>query len=258
MRPRVLGAAGLALALVALITAGPAAAEISTDDGGTLYGAGTEPIACVSRPGTIVAAGPHRPEVALTFDDGPNNRQTPAILDILDRFHAHATFFEEGRHVAGREELMRQILDDGDEIGNHSYHHPHDPGEAELRSTDAAIEAATGFEPCLFRPPYGLINAKVEAAARANRLELVLWTFDSADDHQSIPGPIVDHTVKSASDGAIILMHDGGHHPQTVEALEGVLEGLRARGFRFVTVTELLGGRMVYPSSPPSGTPSIR
>jgi peptidoglycan-N-acetylglucosamine deacetylase len=238
--------------------AGVATATAPSEDGGTRYGAGTEPIGCTSRPGEIVSSGPARREVALTFDDGPSTTQTPAILSTLDRMHAHATFFEEGRHVAGREELMRQILAAGDEIGNHSFHHPHDPGNGELASTDRAIRRATGFEPCLFRPPYGLDNAKVAAAALANELETVLWTFDSADDHHPGVNAIRNHTVHMASDGAIILMHDGGRHPQTPLALPDVIAGLRARGFRFVTVTELLGGRMIYASSPPSGTPSIR
>jgi peptidoglycan/xylan/chitin deacetylase (PgdA/CDA1 family) len=254
---RLLAAGAVWLALAG-IWAAVAAATSPTEDGGTRYGAGTEPIGCTSSPGTTIVSGPVRREVALTFDDGPSTTQTPAILSTLDRMGAHATFFEEGRHVAGREELMRQILAAGDEIGNHSFHHPHDPGNAELASTDRAIRWATGFEPCLFRPPYGLINAKVAAAALGNDLETILWTFDSADDHHPGAGAIRNHTVHMATPGAIILMHDGGHHPQTVEALPGVIAGLRARGFRFVTVTELLGGRMLYASSPPSGTPSIR
>lgn len=235
---------------MALVLLGVASAGASVGDGGTLYGEGTAPIGCTSHPGTIVSEGPRRPVVALTFDDGPSTTQTPAILAILDSMHARATFFEEGRHVAGREELMRQILALGDEIGNHSYHHPRDPGLRELASTDAAIRAATGFTPCLFRPPYGLVDAKVEAAVLAQRLQPVLWTVDSTDDRHPGVGAIVRRTVKAASDGAIILMHDGGHHPQTVEALPAVIAGLRARGFRFVTVTELLGGRMLYASSP--------
>jgi peptidoglycan-N-acetylglucosamine deacetylase len=261
---RLLARVATVSAALALLLAGNAAGAAvtpgtpSTEDGGTLYGEGTAPIGCTSTTGAIVSQGPHRPEVALTFDDGPNTVQTPPILTTLDTLHARGTFFEEGRHVAGREELMRAILDAGDEIGNHSYHHPHDPDLEELTTTNEAIFAATGFTPCLFRPPYGLINAKVEGAVEATHLESILWTFDSADDHHPGVNAIVNHTVKTASDGAIILFHDGGHHPQTVEALPGVIEGLRARGFRFVTVTELLGGRMIYPSSPPSGVPSIR
>jgi peptidoglycan/xylan/chitin deacetylase (PgdA/CDA1 family) len=224
-----------------------AIADSSAPNGGTAFGAGEGPIGCTSTPGAEVEAGsPSGRKVALTFDDGPNSTQTPAILTTLESLHAHATFFEEGRHVSGREELMREILAAGDEIGNHSYDHPKYPGNAELASTDRRIRAATGFEPCLFRPPYGLVDGTVAAAARRNKLELVLWNLDSGDDHHQGAAMIQAHAVHRAQPGSIILMHDGGHHPQTPRALPGVIEGLRARGFRFVTVSALLGGRMLY------------
>jgi peptidoglycan/xylan/chitin deacetylase (PgdA/CDA1 family) len=203
-------------------------------DGGTVVGAGEEPFGCTSRPGAIAregAAGSRAgDEVALTFDDGPSRTQTPAILETLDRLGAHATFFEEGRHVRGREALMRQVLAAGDEIGNHSFDHPVDPGEGELASTQAAIRAATGFTPCLFRPPYGELDRAEEAAARANGLELVFWTLDSEDDRHPGVGTIRARVVRRAKPGSIVLLHDGGHHPQTVEALPGIVEGLRRRG----------------------------
>jgi peptidoglycan/xylan/chitin deacetylase (PgdA/CDA1 family) len=238
------------------------AQEPSRGDGGVVVGAGEEPIGCTSRPGTVASHGPEparpvtrRPtgapvpaaprEVALTFDDGPSETQTPAILATLDRLGARATFFEEGRHVAGREALMRQILASGDEIGNHSFHHPRDPGAAELTATDEAIGDATGFEPCLFRPPYGLIDAKDRTAAHAQGLQLVLWSLDSGDDIHRAATTIRTTVLAGAKPGAIILMHDGGHHPQTVRALPSVIRGLQARGFELVTVTELLGGHFL-------------
>lgn len=224
-------------------------------DGGTVVGAGEEAFGCTSKPGAIVREGP-KPgaaggataggEVALTFDDGPSRTQTPAILETLHRLGARATFFEEGRHVRGREALMRQILAFGDEIGNHSFHHPVDPGEGELASTQAAIRAATGFTPCLFRPPYGELDRKEKAAALADGLDLVFWTLDSEDDRHPGVEPIRARVVRRAKPGSIVLLHDGGHHPETVEALPGIVAGLKARGFRLVTVTELLGGRMLY------------
>lgn len=245
MRPA--RAAVLALLVLCLACAGSAWAGF---DGGTVVGAGEEPSGCTSSPGAIVregtAAAKAAGEVALTFDDGPSRTQTPAILETLDRLGAHATFFEEGRHVRGREALMRQILALGDEIGNHSFHHPVDPGEGELASTQAAIRAATGFTPCLFRPPYGELDRKEEAAARANGLELVFWTLDSFDDHHPGVAAIRARVVRRTKPGSIVLLHDGGHHPQTVEAIGGIVEGLEARGFRLVTVTELLGGRMLH------------
>ncbi|HEY2479412.1 MAG TPA: polysaccharide deacetylase family protein [Solirubrobacterales bacterium] len=219
-------------------------------DGGTVVGAGGEPSGCTSPAGAIVREGPRSSkaadEVALTFDDGPSRTQTPAILETLDRLGAHATFFEEGRHVRGREALMRQVLALGDEIGNHSFHHPVDPGEGELASTQTAIRAATGFTPCLFRPPYGELDRKEEVAARADGLELVFWTLDSDDDTHPGVGPIRARVVRRAKPGSIVLLHDGGHHPQTVKALPGIVEGLERRGFRLVTLTELLGGRMLH------------
>ena len=238
----------LAAALSLLLAV--AAAARPGPDGGTIYGAGEEPYGCTSHAGAIVREGPPAAEaaneVALTFDDGPSAAQTPAILETLDRLGAHATFFEEGRHVRGHEATMRQILALGDEIGNHSFHHPVDPGEAELASTQAAIRAATGFTPCLFRPPYGELNRTEKAAARANGLEMVFWTLDSEDDAHPGVGPIRARVVRRTKPGQIVLLHDGGRHPQTVEAIAGIVEGLQRRGFRLVTVTELLGGRMLY------------
>ena len=227
-----------------------AASAWGGSDGGTVVGAGEEPYGCTSSPGTIAREGPRRlkapDEVALTFDDGPSRGQTAAILATLERLGARATFFAEGRHVRGREALMRQILALGDEIGDHSFDHPVDPGETEIASTQAAIRAATGFTPCLFRPPYGELDRTEKAAARADGLEMVFWTLDSEDDTHPGVGPIRARVVRRAKPGSIVLLHDGGRHPQTVAALAGSVEGLQRRGFRLVTVTELLGGQMLY------------
>ncbi len=241
---------GVAVVTVLVLTLAGVATARPGPDGGTVVGASeAEPVGCTSRPGAIIREGPRAAaaagEVALTFDDGPSRTQTPAILETLDRLGAHATFFEEGRHVRGREALMRQILASGDEIGNHSFHHPVDPGEAELASTQSAIRAATGFTPCLFRPPYGELDAKEKAAAIANRLQLIFWTLDSEDDNHPGVGAIRARVVRRTKPGQIVLLHDGGHHPQTVEALPGIVEGLERRGLRLVTVTELLGGHML-------------
>lgn len=214
-------------------------------DGGTPAG-GREVVGCKSQPGVVTTNGPRTGQrLALTFDDGPSVIRTPKILGILNRLHAHATFFEEGKHVRGREVLMGEILSSGDEIGNHSYHHPEYPGYGELSQTDRRIEAATGFRPCLFRPPYGLIDGKVTSAARRLGLQLVLWDVDSLDDKHPGVAAIQANVLNQAEPGSIILMHDGGHHPQTVRALPGIIRGLRNRGYSFVTVSRLLGGRLV-------------
>jgi peptidoglycan-N-acetylglucosamine deacetylase len=235
--------------LFTLVLAG-AASGLPGPDGGTVVGAGEEPYGCVSRPSRLVREGPKaaktEDEAALTFDDGPSPTQTPAILETLERLGAKATFFEEGRHVRGHEALMRQILALGDEIGNHSFHHPVDPGEGELASTQTAIREATGFTPCLFRPPYGELDRKEKSAAQANGLQLVFWTLDSEDDRHPGVGAIRARVLRRTRPGSIVLLHDGGRHPETVAALPAIVEGLEARGLRLVTVTELLGGRMLY------------
>jgi peptidoglycan/xylan/chitin deacetylase (PgdA/CDA1 family) len=247
LRRRALMAVACAL-LAGACAAAPGAgrAALPSSNGGTF--AGPEPIGCSSDPGRIDENGPGaKRQVALTFDDGPSSVQTPEILEILNSLGAQATFFEEGRHVSGREEMMREMLASGDEIGNHSFDHPHFPGFGELAATDRRIHRATGFEPCLFRPPYGLLDPTDEGAALGNHLETVLWTFDSGDDHHPPPARIEAHVLSASEPGSIVLLHDGGRHPQTVRALAGIVEGLRARGFELVTVSALLGGRFLYP-----------
>lgn len=237
---------GLLLLAGGVILLGVSAPPARSANGGTPAG-GREVVGCTSQPGVVTTNGARAGrEVALTFDDGPSVTRTPKILGILNRLHAHATFFEEGKHVKGREVLMGEILLSGDEIGNHSYHHPEYPGYGELSQTNRRIEAATGFRPCLFRPPYGLIDGKVASAALRLGLQLIQWDVDSLDDKHPGVAAIRTNVLNQAQPGSIILMHDGGHHPQTVRALAGIIDDLRSRGYRFVTVTELLGGRYLY------------
>ncbi|HVX47969.1 MAG TPA: polysaccharide deacetylase family protein [Candidatus Saccharimonadales bacterium] len=208
---------------------------------------GKIPIGCTAPAGSLITSGsPDGRRVALTFDDGPSVKYTPKILATLKHYGVHATFFEEGKHVHGRESLMTDILASGDEIGNHSYHHPEYPGYGELSSTNKRIKKATGFKPCLFRPPYGLVDGNVSSAASRLGLEMVEWDVDSLDDKHPGVSAIKSNVLSQAQPGSIILMHDGGHHPQTVKALPGIIKGLRARGFGFDTVTELTGGHFIY------------
>lgn len=235
-----------ALPVALLLLLGATTTSALGANGGTPVGA-REVVACSAGSGPAVASGPPSSgAVALTFDDGPSTAYTPQLLAILDRLGAKATFFEEGHHVAGREALMRRILASGDEIGNHSFSHPRDPGYGQLSSTNRLIRAATGFTPCLFRPPYGLVDSKVEEAARRTDLQTVLWSVDSGDDRHPGAAAIRARVLGLAGPGSIVLMHDGGHHPQTVAALPRIVAGLRARGLRLETVTELLGGRFLY------------
>lgn len=205
------------------------------------------PTGCTTRDNATVSNGPRsRRLVALTFDDGPSLRRTPKILDILERFDVPATFFVEGQHVSRRESLMREMLAGGHELANHSYTHPKYPGYEELARTNQRIEEATGFRPCHFRPPYGLIDSNVSSAAASLNMDIVLWDDNSGDDKQPGAATIRTKVLRKVHAGSIIMMHDGGRHPQTVAALPDIIDDLQARGFGFATVTDLLGGHFTY------------
>ena len=185
--------------------------------------------------------------MALTFDDGPGP-QTPAVLRILRREHVPATFFELGVQVRLYPRFARQTLAAGHAIGNHTWDHKpmtslsHDAADAELSRTSAAIEAATGSSPCLFRPPGGAIDAAVANTARRRDLLSIVWDVDPKD--WTLPGTdaIVGNVLGHAHAGSIVLLHDaGGPRSETLAALPRIIAGLRARHLTFVTVPELLG-----------------
>jgi peptidoglycan-N-acetylglucosamine deacetylase len=180
-------------------------------------------------------------EVALTFDDGPSI-YTPKVLAILNRYHVHATFFEVGIEVPGNAPVMNQILASGDEIGDHSLHHEAFPSFSSIATTAARIKAATGFQPCLFRPPYGSFNAGTVANARRAGMSTIIWDVDPRD--WSTPGTaaIYSRVVSGTHRGSIVLMHDGGGpRGETVAALPRIIRTFKSRGYRVVTVSQLLG-----------------
>ncbi len=187
-----------------------------------------------------------RKTVALTFDDGPSE-YTPGFLRVLRDEHATGTFFEIGQEMAGREATMRRILGEGDEIGNHTMHHGFYPGYADLAATSARIEAITHFKPCLFRPPGGALDSSVIAAAGEAGMRTITWDVDPTDWANPGSGAVYSRVVGAAQPGSIILMHDGGgDRSGTLAALPSIIDTLRARGYRFATVTALLGQRLLY------------
>jgi peptidoglycan-N-acetylglucosamine deacetylase len=187
-----------------------------------------------------------RKAVALTFDDGPS-AYTPGFLRVLRDKHVPGTFFEIGQEMAGREATMREILAEGDEIGNHTMHHGFYPGYADLAATSARIEAITHFKPCLFRPPGGGIDAAVIDAAGQAGMRTITWDVDPADWTNPGSGAVYSRVVGAAQPGSIILMHDGGgDRGGTLAALPSIIDTLRARGYDFETVTQLLGYQPIY------------
>lgn len=204
----------------------------------------------------VKAGGTRGRDIALTFDDGPGP-YTPEVLSVLERFHVHATFFVIGAMLRYFSASAVRELRDGDVIGDHTETHPematlsaHDQHE-ELFEQIARIELLGGPRPLLFRPPYGSFDATTMRQLHALHLLMVLWSVDTEDYLQPGVPMIVQHALAGAHPGAIILMHDaGGTRTQTVEALPQIIRGLRARGYRLVTVPELLRD-----DPPPHGQP---
>ncbi len=187
-----------------------------------------------------------RKVVALTFDDGPSE-YTPGFLEVLREKGVVGTFFEIGQEMAGREDTMRRILAEGDEIGDHTMNHVEYPDYAQIAGAGSAIEADTHFKPCLFRPPGGAVDSSVIASAGSLGMRTVTWDVDPADWTNPGSSAVYSRVVDAAQPGSIILMHDGGgDRSGTLAALPSIVDTLRARGYRFETVTQLLGHELIY------------
>jgi len=222
----------------------------------------------------IERTGDHPGDIALTFDDGPDLEWTPAILDILKRENVPAAFFVIGKNGQANPDLLRRIVNEGHEVGNHTFTHPNlgeIPGpitDLELNATQRLIESVTGRSTVLFRPPYfGDAEAdkpdEVEPAIRAKNLGYIMvgLRIDPGDWKPGVtPDEIVQRTIDKAMDdnpetrGQVVLLHDsGGNREATVEALPRIIHELRARGFHFVQVSDLGGWSrdQVMPPLPP-------
>jgi len=205
-----------------------------------------EIVGCTGGDGEFITHGPRgKKRIALTFDDGPS-LYTPDVLHILKRYGVRSTFFEIGQEVERYPEESRRILAQGHELANHSTHHSSLPGTSNIRQTNSIIERATGFKPCLFRPPGGAVSSSVISAAKQNKVKVVNWDIDTNDWRLPGSGSILN-SITSARSGSIVLMHDGGGpRSQTVGALAAGIENLQNRGYELVTVTELLGNEFKY------------
>jgi peptidoglycan/xylan/chitin deacetylase (PgdA/CDA1 family) len=207
-------------------------------------------VGCRSHGGAY-RGGPGRRAVAIGFDDGPA-ADTPAFVTMLERSRAQATFFMIGRQVSStfRTTLLLELRN-GDVLGDHTYSHPDltRSGEvrAQLQKTIGVIRAVSGYTPCVFRPPYGSYDESVVQSARSLGLATVLWNVDPSDYTQPGTAAIEQRVLAQVRPGSIIISHDGGGpRGQTLAAYPGIIAALRARGYRIVTIPELLGFRPVY------------
>ena len=184
--------------------------------------------------------------VALTFDDGPDDVNTPKILKILEENGVKATFFEMGSQVKKHPDLTRELVAAGMVVGNHSYSHPDlkristAAGEADIRRAQNAITSAAGSAPRYFRPPGGVMTTALMPVIAAMGLTKVMWTSDTYDWNDPPSIAIVHRALKRARDGGVILMHDGGgDRARTIAALPLVIRALKAEGYTMVTVDKL-------------------
>ena len=196
----------------------------------------------------VYSANIHEREVALTLDDGPSPQYTPEILAVLRTYHAHATFFVMGAAAQANPGLVKQEIADGNEVGVHAF-------DRHVRFTTISKTAAgkqidggkdavvdvTGDRPALFRPPYGVWRPWVLAEAAKRDLRTILWSV--CFDHRSTKTPkaVASRVLSLAKPGEILLLHDArGDRRKAVGALPLVLRGLEARGYKVVTVSQLL------------------
>jgi peptidoglycan-N-acetylglucosamine deacetylase len=195
--------------------------------------------------------GLNRKVVAIGFDDGPA-ADTPAFVSMLERHRTPATFFMIGKQVtAVFGSTLRRELRAGDALGDHTFTHPDLTKSryvgGQLENTIKAIRAQTGYTPCVFRPPYGAYNSSVVRIARSLGLATVQWNVDPTDWARPGTAAIEQRVLAQVRPGSIIISHDGGGpRGQTLAAYPHIIAALRARGYRFETIPQLLGFHTVY------------
>jgi peptidoglycan/xylan/chitin deacetylase (PgdA/CDA1 family) len=238
----------LVLCVVALLAF--EAYEVAESPGSQLFGK------------TIVSGPVNQRVVALTYDDGPNPPYTSQILRVLHDEHVHATFFVVGRATAAYPDVVKKEAADGNAIGNHTWSHEHlvlDDARsvaATLQRTDDAIYAATGRRSRIMRPPFGGRDWLVLTEARKLGYTPVMWSVPLANDWEYPPATVIANRVlRYAGDGSIITLHDGNRgivcatshlsahvcdRSADVEATRLIVDSLKRRGYRFVTIPELL------------------
>ncbi len=193
------------------------------------------------------------PYIAMTFDDGPSAKLTPKLLDLLAARHIKATFFVLGENVAEHPDIIARAAREGHEIASHSWSHPNfakmslEGIRSQLQRTDDAIASTAGKRPTLFRPPYGSITPhEKEWIHDQFGYDIILWDVDPDDWKRPGPAVVRSRILKETRPGSIVLSHD--IHPGTIEAMPSTLDELEAKGFKFVTVSELIN--MATPVKP--------
>ncbi len=207
-----------------------------------------------AQPVTIWAGKPSKHAVALTFDDGPSPYYTPQILALLKQYQAKATFFVIGAKVEKYPRIIKAMLQNGNEVGNHTFTHPRltetseSVREQELERTRLDLDLlGCSKKPMLIRPPYSAYDGRLVSYLTHTRRELVLWSIDSGDWKGLDAAAIVRTVLPRVRDGSIIIFHDSDENSQadrraTMNALKVILPALQAAGYRMVTISKLIDG----------------
>lgn len=188
--------------------------------------------------------------VTLTFDDGPDPTNTPAVLDSLKKYNAKATFFVLGSKAEAYPVLLQEIINNGHEIGNHGYSHSSLSGKSndfiknEIEKTNNIVYRIVAQKPVLFRPPGGFLSYELIDISKNQELSIAYWTYQQ-DSKDWVTGKsaslISGHIIKNIEPGQIIILHDGCLNGlQTAEAVDIILNKLTKEGYRFVTMSELI------------------
>lgn len=190
--------------------------------------------------------------LALTYDDGPNDPHTLRLMEVLAQHDVRATFFLLGQFVREKPGIVRELVEAGHAIGNHTYSHPNlifvSPAELkkQIEETNAAIEDACGQRPTLFRPPFGGRRPGTFATARRYGLTPVMWRVTCYDWSAKSNESIEQKAQRQIRGGDVILLHDGGHHRMganrsfTVKATDNLIRRYKAEGYQFLTIPEML------------------
>jgi peptidoglycan/xylan/chitin deacetylase (PgdA/CDA1 family) len=191
-------------------------------------------------------------QIALTYDDGPNDPHTLHLLEVLAKHDARATFFLIGRFVEQRPDIVREIVRAGHAIGNHTFTHPNliflgdTETHAQLERCQQAVTQAAGQTPRLFRPPFGGRRPGTFQIARSLGLEPIMWSVTGFDWNAPPAERIVKRVSANARGGDVILLHDGSHlgmggdRAQTVAATDELLRPWKSEGYEFATIAEML------------------
>ena len=203
---------------------------------------------------TFTGSSAESRQIALTYDDGPNDRQTSALLEILDKQGVKATFFMVGRYAGLYPKVAEAVAQAGHVIGNHTYTHPNlmlcsrTQIRLQLEECERALRGAVGEHSRLFRPPFGARRPQVLRVAREMGLTPVMWSITGYDWNANRADKITAHVVGRVHGGDVILLHDGGHlaagadRSQSVIATDRIIQRCRDLGYTFVTVPEMIAG----------------